>query len=208
MGIGRPVIVVTMLALCPPEALADDPKTYRLTVGDVAVDIDPGESLDVRLPDGSTTKVTLDLNAFATYSGDTFSYVYPTTVSITRTELAASIRQHLMASAVGTLVLIQEYGAVNPVSFDQLVLQELTRQTVQAGGELSQQPATRKLADGKELTGVKATLKTPAATVYFEVLGYGAADKGLLMMTRIDEANRGREALLVDTFWETLKIKL
>jgi hypothetical protein len=87
------------------------------------------------------------------------------------------------------------------------VLQEWTRQTVQQGGQLSQAPATRKLSDGKQLTGLKATLKTPTMTTYFEVLGYGTANQGMLMMTRIDDVNLARESGLLDTFWDTLKIK-
>ena len=41
-------------------------------------------------------------------------------------------------------------------------LQQMTKESVQAGAELTQQKATRKLADGKELTGIRATVKTRA----------------------------------------------
>jgi hypothetical protein len=207
MSVGRTAFATAMLALSPVQGFADDPKTYRLTIGEVAVEIDPGESLDVALPDGSKTRVTLQLNEFATYSGTMFSYVHPTSVGITRTDLDKSIRQYLMASAIGTLVLVQEYGSMNPVSLDQLMLQELTKETVQAGGQLSQEPATRTLADGKQVTGLKATVKTRTDTTHFEILGYGTTDQGLLMITRIDDANAATERKLLDKFWETLKIK-
>ncbi|ESY96689.1 hypothetical protein NKJ59_25515 [Mesorhizobium australicum] len=67
---------------------------------------------------------------------------------------------------------------MNPVALNQLMLQEMTGESVQAGAELTQQPTTRKLPDGKELTGIRAEVKTRTDTAYFEIVGYGFADQG------------------------------
>src|SRR5690349_10413959 len=106
MQLGRSVLFAAMLAVVPTIAPADSPKTYKLTIGDVTIDIDPGETLDVTMPDGKQTKVTLALNEFATYSGEMFSFVHPTNVAVTKTELDPHIHQYLMASALGTLIII------------------------------------------------------------------------------------------------------
>ena len=191
-----------------PPLGADNPKTYKLSIGDVTVDIDPGETLDVTMPDGKQVKVLLALNDFATYSGEMFAFVHPTSVAVTKTELDPHIHQYLMASALGTLIIIQEYGSMNPTSLDQLMLQELTKETVQAGGELSQQPGSRKLADGKELTGLTAKVKTKADTTDFEILAFGTPDAGLLVVTRVDESNAPKEGAMIEKFWESLQLKL
>ncbi|RUU49907.1 hypothetical protein, partial [Mesorhizobium sp. M2C.T.Ca.TU.002.02.1.1] len=148
------------IMLCSGPARAEDPKAFKLTIDGVSVDIDPGEDVDVSLPGGKTSKVRLEHNDFATFSGGTFSFVHPSTNSVTKTDLGDGIAQYLMASALGTLVVVQKYDKMNPVSLNQLMLQEMTKETVQAGGQLTQQPTTRKLADGKELTGLKAIVKT------------------------------------------------
>ncbi|RVC67063.1 hypothetical protein EN766_32200, partial [Mesorhizobium sp. M2A.F.Ca.ET.046.02.1.1] len=145
------------IMLCAGAARAEDPKAFKLTIDGVTVDIDPGEDIDVKLGNGKTSKVRLEHNDFATFSGGTFSFVHPSNYSVTKTDLGDGIAQYLMASALGTLVVVQKYDKMNPVSLNQLMLQEMTRETVQAGGQLTQQPTTRKLADGKELTGLKAT---------------------------------------------------
>jgi hypothetical protein len=204
---GRMAIVVAVLAV-PGWVLAQDQKTYRLTIGDMAVEIDPGETLDVTMPDGKQTKVTLAANEFATYAGNMFSYVHPTGVAITKTELEKTINQYLMASALGTLVIVQEYAAINPVSLNQLMLQELTKESVQAGAELTQQPTTRKLADGRELTGLRATVKTRTDATDFEILSFGLVDQGVLMVTRVGQDSAASERAIIDKFWESLKIKL
>jgi hypothetical protein len=208
MRLGRSAIMAAILALVPAAGFAEDQKTYKLTIGDVVVDIDPGETLDVTMPDGKQTKVTLALNDFATFSGDIFSFVHPTNVAVTKTELDPNIQQYLMASALGTLVIIQEYSAMNPTSLNPLMLQELTKESVQAGGELSQDTTSRTLADGTQISGLKATVKTKSDTTNFEILSIGATDQGVLMVTRVDEGNAATEGAMIDKFWASLKIKM
>ncbi|TIU35300.1 MAG: hypothetical protein E5W28_09830, partial [Mesorhizobium sp.] len=62
---------------------AEDPKAFKLTIDGVTVDIDPGEDMDVKLPSGKTSKVRLEHNDFATFSGGTFSFVHPSNYSVT-----------------------------------------------------------------------------------------------------------------------------
>ena len=204
----RMTAAFAFIALCVAPALAKDLKAFKLTIDGVAVDIDPGESVDVTLPDGKTTKVTLERNDFATFSGDNFSFVHPSGVTISKSDLGDHITQYLMASAIGTLVVVQEYGAMNPVSLNQLMLQEMTKESVQAGATLTQEPTTRKLADGKELTGIRAMVKTRTDTDNFEIVSFGTADQGVLVITRIDGENEAAEAPLLDKFWQSLEIKL
>jgi hypothetical protein len=208
MQLGRSTLFAAVIALAATAAHADNPKTYKLTIGDVTVDIDPGETLDVTMPDGKQTKVTLSLNDFATYAGAMFSFVHPTNVAVTRTELDPHIHQYLMASALGTLIIIQEYGTMNPTSLDELMLQELTKETVQAGGERTEQPGSRTLADGKQLTGLTAKVKTNADTTDFEILGYGTSDQGVLVVTRVDESNAAKEGGMIEKFWQSLQLKM
>lgn len=199
---------LAVIVSCAGLARADDLKAFKLTIDGVVVDIDPGEDVDVTLPGGKTSKVRIDRNDFATFSGATFSFVHPSNISITKSDLSDSITQYLMASALGTIVLVQEYDQMNPVSLNQLMLQEMTRESVQAGGTLTQEPTTRKLADGKELTGVKATVKTRTDSADFEIVGFGLADQGLLFITRIGDQDVATEKPLIDKFWENLKVKL
>jgi hypothetical protein len=199
---------LAVIVSCAGLARADDLKAFKLTIDGVVVDIDPGEDVDVTLPSGKTSKVRIDRNDFATFSGATFSFVHPSNISITKSDLSDSITQYLMASALGTIVLVQEYDQMNPVSLNQLMLQEMTRESVQAGGTLTQEPTTRKLADGKELTGVKATVKTRTDSADFEIVGFGLADQGLLFITRIGDQDVATEKPLIDKFWENLKVKL
>jgi hypothetical protein len=199
---------LTLIALCAGPAGAEDLKAFKLTIDGVAVDIDPGESTTVTLPGGKQSKVTLERNDFATFSGSSFSFVHPGNFSVTKTDLGENITQYLMASALGTIIVAQKYGKMNPVSLNQLMLQEMTKESVQAGAELTQQQTTRKLADGKTLTGIRAEVKTRTDTAHFEIVGYGLADQGLLFITRVAGEDAATEQSLIDKFWESLRLKM
>ena len=199
---------LTLIALCAGPVHAEDLKAFKLTIDGVTVDIDPGERTNVTLPGGKQSKVTLERNDFATFSGGSFSFVHPSDISVTKTDLGENITQYLMASALGTIVVVQEYGKMNPVSLNQLMLQEMTKESVQAGAKLTQEPTTRKLADGKELTGILAKVKTRTDTADFEIVGFGLADQGLLFITRVAGEDAATEKPLIDKFWQSLKVKL
>ena len=200
-------MIVVLLAACSVAAAQAEPlKGYRLTIEGVATDIDAGDSAAITLPDGRQVTVRLERNEYVTYTGERFSFVHPSAMAVTKTQLSDTIVQHLLATAVGTVVVVQDYAAVDPVSLDQLMLQEMTRESVQAGGTLTQEKASRTLPDGKKLVGLKATVKTRTERVDYEVFGYGETDQGVMVITRIDADNAGTDQSLIDRFWQSLSI--
>lgn len=202
----RMISFLLATACCLSVAQAEALKGYRLTVDGVGTDIDVGASTEITLPDGRKVTARLERNEFVTYAGERFSFVHPSAMAVTKTRLSDTIEQHLLATAVGTVVVVQDYAAVNPVSLDQLMLQEMTKESVQAGGTLTQEKATRRLADGRELSGLKATVKTRTERVDYVVFGYGAVDRGVMVITRIDADNAGTDQPVIDRFWESLAI--
>ena len=206
MRIGPILVSVAVAVSAASLAQAEALKGYRLTVDGVAADIDVGGEAELTLPDGRKVTARLERNEFVTYAGERFSFVHPSAMAVTKTQLTEGIVQHLLASAVGTVAIVQDYEAIDPVSLDQLMLQEMTKESVQAGAALTQEKASRKLADGKELTGLKATVKTRTETVDYEVLGYGRIDQGVMVITRIDRENVAVDQPMLDRFWESLDL--
>lgn len=197
---------VFALACSASMVQAEALKGYRLTVDGVATDIDVGDSAELTLPDGRKVTASLERNEFVTYAGERFSFVHPSAMAVTKTKLSDGIVQHLLATALGTIVVVQDYAALNPVSLDQLMLQEMTKESVQAGAKLTQQKTSRTLADGKELTGIRATVKTRTESVDYEILGYGRVDQGVIIITRIDKENVVTDQALLDRFWSSVAL--
>lgn len=205
-GMTMAVLVTAILGSAP--AFSEDLKAYKLTVDGISVDIDPGEDATLTLPNGKQARVRLERKAFATFRGSSFSFVHPSEVTVTKTRLSKAIDQHLMASAVGSMVIVQEYSDMNPVILNQLMLQEITNESVRAGGKLTQKAGSRKLAGGKILTGLTATVKTGTDRVTYEVMSYGTADRGVMVITSLDDDNAKTDRPIIDKFWQSLKLHM
>lgn len=195
-----------VLACLPSAAAAEELKAFRLTIGGQTIEINPGETAELELP-GGTTEVTLDRNEFATHTGELFSFNYPSNLTVARSEIAKDITQHLVASALGTLVIVQEYRSIDPSSLDELMLNELTKESVQAGATMTREAATRMLADGRKLSGLRATVTAKSDVSDYEVLAFGTPDEGVLAVTRIDRENIAAEQSILDTFWQSFALK-
>ena len=207
MGMLAKIVVTAALFALPISASAQETKSFKLSVGQQELEINPGDTLDLTLPDGSKTKVTLTRNEFAAYSAAKFSFLHPSAFSVTKSDLGQGITQHLLASAVGTIVIVQEYETLDPSTLIQLMLQEMTKESVAGGATITQAPATRKTPAGKTLTGITATEAGKSDTAGYEIFGYGNDGSGLLVITRLDRANKQQDTPMIEKFWESFEVK-
>jgi len=196
--------LLVTIGLSPGLAGAQEQKSFKLDIGSASVELDPGETVEVTLPDGSKAKVKLTRNAFTTYATNAFSFVHPSDVSVTKSDLGDGVIQHLMASAIGTVAIVQQYDKVNPTLLTEFMLGELTREAIAAGAKVEKTPHSREA--GKKLEGLKATETGSADRVDYEVLAYGVGTRGVLIVTSIDEDNKDADGTMLEKFWATLKI--
>lgn len=185
-------------------ANAQEPKSFKLEIGSSSLEIDPGETVEMTLPDGSKAKVTLTANPFRSYTADAFSFAYPSEASVTKSDLGSGVTQHLMATALGTVVIVQTYETLNPSTLVEMLLGQLTQDSIEMGAAVDKEPFSREA--GQTLTGLKAREKG-TDTVDYEVLAHGAGRKGVVVITRIDEENKQADGALLEKFWQSLKVK-
>ena len=187
-------------------AAQEDGKAFRLKVGDSEVEIDAGDTVDIVLPDGSKAKATLTRNEFATYAADACSFMHPGEVSVSRSDLGDGVVQYLMATAIGSLVIIQTYRNIDPTHLKELMLKELTEDDVAAGAKVESRPVTRQV-DGKALEGLSAAETLNDDETTYEIFGYSKGSGGVLIITGVDRENLAEDGPKIAKFWETLKLK-
>lgn len=180
-------------------------KEFELKLGGQTVKLNAGESVEITLPDGSRTTAMLVRSEFVTYQNDAFSFVHPSSIGLSRTDLGDGIIQHLMATAVGTIVIVQTYASSDPSSLKEFMLNELTRDGLAAGAKVERGEASR-LVGGVKLTGIKATETLNGDVADYEVFASGDGKKGILLVTRIDPENAKQDGHLIAQFWDTLKL--
>ena len=200
------VFALILVAVVPAEAGSS--RDYVLTIDGTAYPAGLGETVTIKDANGKSIAIKLEKAPIATYDDELVSFQHKGELGVGSTEIDKSIKQLMMVAATGTLVLVQEYADLNPSSITPLMLEQLTKETLKAGGKLQQEPFTRTLANGRTLNGLKATLTEYNGDVaYFEVLAVGTPDRGILAVSRISGEYVETESAIIDLFWKSLTVK-
>jgi hypothetical protein len=182
-------------------------KDFTITIDGVDVGINLEDTLKAKSADGKEITVSLKRNEITTFRGQGVSFQHKSGFSVATSAIDSDIEQHLLASALGTVVIVQRYGSINPATLTSLMLQELTKDEVNAGAKLESSDTNRTLSDGTNLTGVKATVTGKSETTNVEILILGGDDEGFIAITRIDTENLKADQPILDQFWKTLSFK-
>jgi hypothetical protein len=197
------LMVVALIIMSITSAIAGD---YTLTVDGRPHDVDLGKQTVVTLSDGQVIRVTLDKKAIATFKTGGFSFSYTSSLSPSRTDLGDGVHQTMIASPLGTIIMIQEYEGMDPSDLVDMMLKELTKEEVHYGYEIAKSPARKTLADGSALTGKLAVSKYKDTEYKRYVLSHSTRDAGIMVVTQIEKAAPREDRELIDMFWKTLKI--
>jgi hypothetical protein len=185
----------------------NDYRNYELSVDGKTYDLNLNETIEVKDKSGKTTTVVLRKKPYAEYSDELVSFQHASELSVSSQDLGDGIKQLMSATATGTLIMIQEYSTMDPSMLVPMMLNELTKKSVDYGYSMTQEKVTRTLGSGITLKGLKATLKYRGDESCWEVLSFGKKDAGVLVITQIDKEFIKTDEAIHSHFWDTLKLK-
>jgi len=181
---------------------------YVLAIDGKKHEVEVGKQKNVELSDGKTIKVVLEKKAIVSFKAENLSFEHPSGVAPSRTEIRDGIQQTMMATPLGTLVLVQEYAKIDPAGLVDMMISQLTKEEKQRGYKITNSPAKTKLASGKTLTGRKSISTHKGEQTTRHVLCYSISDAGVMIITQIDNEAPPEDRSMVDVFWKTLNISL
>ena len=206
----RKIFAVTLFTVWTVAGVAfagDEYKNYEVTIDGKTYDLNLNEKIQLKDKTGKTANFVLRKKPYAEYTDQLVSFQHDSELSVSSQDLGDGIKQLMSASATGTLIMIQEYSTMDPSMLVPMMLNELTKKSVDYGYSMTQEKVTRKLKSGVILKGLKATLKYKGDESCWEVLSYGKKDAGILVMTQIDKEFAKTDEGIHDHFWNTLKLK-
>jgi hypothetical protein len=179
---------------------------YNLTVNGTTVELDIGTEQKLKLPNGEELTFKLEQKAASIFQTKGLSFEYPSQLNVTTQEISTGVFQHFMATALGTVIIVQSYPDLNPTQLIDLMTGKMTDDDVASGSQRETKPHSRKLANGTVLTGTISTLKRAGDDVVVEVLGASKGRGGVMLMTRTDRITAPYDAAIIERFWATLKL--
>jgi hypothetical protein len=202
------LLIGAMLFWAPHGWAADAAKNFILTIDGKDFEINAGDTLKANAKSGSEFEVKLTRKEFSTFNQGKLSFEYRSDLSVASTDVDKDIHQHLVASALGTMLIVQQYDRMSPEGLEDFMLKQLTESAVGgADAKLEKSDYTKTLSDGTVLKGLKAALTSSAEDISFEVVATPrAANGGVMAISRINTDASADEKKIIERFWASLKI--
>ena len=180
---------------------------YNLEINQNIYSLELDKEKHITLPDGTDLKLNLSLKEFLTYESINFSFLHENSLKPTKHDLGDGVYQIVMVTALGTLVLVQEYTDMNPSALVDLMIDELTKEEIDYGYELEENEVSKKVGN-IDLKGKEAITTYKNERWTRVVYAYGTRDEGLLIITAIESESMDVDIHVIRDFWRTLKILL
>lgn len=179
---------------------------YILTINDSLLNV----SLDKQykfVVNGQTVNFSISSKDTLLFTDPFFRFSYPKDFKISKSKIDESIEQITMLSAEGTGIIIQKYGSLNPTSLNEMMLNELTKESVSYGFESKRSTSKKKLLSGQEVVVTKDVLRYKDEINIYEIVSYGKKDEGIIVVTlRMDDDKNTQGEKLIDLMWKTLRV--
>jgi hypothetical protein len=199
--------VSVALLLCATPVLAQEAKNFTVTIDGVGYAINPGEEISAKSKGGRDIVVGLKQNLFGTFIKGGLSFQFPGNLSVAESQIDTDVRQFLVASATGTVLIVQQYDTINPSSLATLMMNQLTKESVAAGAKHERRDDELTLSDGTSMKGLFGTLVAPGDDYEIRVLTADIGRGGYIAISQWDKSSSPEDLAMVEMFWSSLKVK-
>lgn len=201
------ILILVLLSTIISSAFAEPDKNFTLTVDGKDYDIAIDGAVKVKSSTGEDLDIALKRKEFATFSTDYVAFEHRSELSVATTDISKHLHQYLATTALGTMVLVQQYDSMSPTTLNELMMKQLTDDDLRSGGKLEKKNYTQTLVDGKVMNGLYGHMVTGADDLEIIVVSADVGNGGIIAITRIEKEAVANDQPLVDRFWKTLKLK-
>jgi hypothetical protein len=197
-------VCLVVLILSQPAFSQED---YTLNIDGKIISVGLDRPYETQI-NGKSVSFTLRSKDTLLYDDSAFSFKYLKDYKVTKTRVDEGIEQVMIMSAEGNGVIIQKYDGLNPTSLNSLLLNEVTKESLNYGFQMKREDYQRKLQSGQTIKVDKAVLKYKDEINTYEVTSLGKKDEGIVVMTifinekLIKEGNK-----IIDLMWKSLNYK-
>lgn len=155
---------------------------------------------------GKAYPVVLKQKDTLTYANKLYTFSYLKDFKVNKKELGNDIDQVMLMTAEGSGVLIQQYQTMSPTALNELMLSELTKESISYGYEMVRKDYDRTLASGQKVRVCRAELTYKDDKNIYEIATYGGKDEGVLIMSMVMDEEMGSQGrTIIDLMWNSLR---
>ena len=186
--------------------LAQTEGNYVVIINNDSIQIKLNNNVHYKTTSGEKLTISIIQPDILTYSDDFISFDYNKSLSCSNTKIDKDIEQCMIMKSTGNGCIVQKYKTINPSSLTQLMLNELTKESISYGYSKTERKFKKKLISGQTIEGVQATLKYKGEKQVFTVATYGEKDKGIVVVTMLLNEDFEEDKEIIKLFLKTLSI--
>ena len=179
---------------------------YIIVINGDSVRIDLSSEIDYKTKGGEKLKINLVQPEILTYSDNMISFSHNKAFTVSNTTIQEGIDQCMIVNSTGNGFMVQKYEIMDPSPLVELMLNELTKESVNYGYKLTKKDYSRKIKSGQTIEGVQATLTYKGDKEVYTVATYGQKDEGIIVVTMLLNDDFEEDQEIIDLFLNTLSI--
>ena len=134
------------------------------------------------------------------------SFNHSKSFNVSNTKIEEGIEQCMLVSSIGNGFMVQKYKTIDPSSLTQLMLNEITKESINYGYTKSEKEFKRKLKSGQTIQGIEATLTYKGEKEVYTVATFGGKDEGIIVLTMLLTEEFPKDSEMIRLFLDTLSI--
>lgn len=182
-------------------------ENFTIRINEQKIDVALDSTYPVEI-EGNTFYITVMQKDTLVYETDYFSFKYLKDNNVSEIEVEEGINQAMLMNAEGSGFFVQTYTMFNPKFMEEMMLHELTKESLSYGYQMEKEHYTRQLISGEEVNILRAILTYRGEENIYEVATIGEKDEGILIVSVIMNNQwdmKGKKA--VSLMWNTLSYR-
>ncbi len=187
--------------------IANGQEDYKIHINDTVINVSLNSNYELMIG-GKKIKFSLLVNDTLSYNDDLYQFKYPKDFKISKTKISEGAEQLILISGEGSGIILQKYSNLNPTKLNEVMLDEMIKESLNYGYELKRADYKRTLASGQTIDVIKAVLKYKDDIGIYEVASIGKKDEGILIVTMLlDDKKTDQGRKIIDLLWNSLLFK-
>ena len=179
---------------------------YIIIINNDSIRVDLNNQVNYTDKSGEKHTIKLIQPEILTYSDDMISFSHNKSLNVSNSIIEEGIEQCMLMQSTGTGVMVQKYKTINPSSLTQLMLNEITKESISYGYSKTEKKFSKKIKSGHTIEGIQATLTYKGDKEVYTVATYGGKDEGIIVVTMLLNDDFEEDKVIIDLFLDTLSI--
>jgi hypothetical protein len=180
---------------------------YKLEINGKINPLELGKNYEFII-EGKKLNIKLTIKDTLQYNDGKLTFKYPQQFKLVSSKLEEGVSQMMVMNAEGSGVIIQKYSLMNPQFLNEMMLNEITKESLNYGYKMKRKEYKRKINSGQNLDFIKAELTYNDEYNKYEITSIGNKDEGYIIISiRMDNENKSEGEQLVESIMNSISIQ-